>query len=113
MGGGMNLGQLAKMAQQVQAQMAQVQDELREATVEATAGGGAVRVVVTGALEVRSIELAPDSVDPTEIGMLEDLVLTAVNDALARARRMAAARMAAVTGGHGLPGALPGACADS
>ena len=60
----MNIGQIAKMAQQMQAQMAQAQEELRETTLEATAGGGAVRVVITGAQEVRTIEIDPGSGGP-------------------------------------------------
>lgn len=103
----MNIGQIAKMAQQMQTQMAQVQAELREATLETTAGGGAVRVVITGAQEVRSIEIDPSAVDPEEVDMLQDLVITAVNDAIDRSKQMAEERMAAIAGGMGLPG-MPG-----
>ncbi len=103
----MNIGQIAKMAQQMQAQMAQAQAELRETTLEATAGGGAVRVVITGAQEVRTIEIDPSAVDPEEIEMLQDLVLTAVNDAVTRSKQLERERMASVAGGMGLPG-VPG-----
>ena len=103
----MNITQIAKMAQQMQAQMAQAQAELREKTLEATAGGGAVRVVITGAQEVRLIEIDPTAVDPDEVEMLQDLVMAAVNDAIARSKELERERMAAVTGGMGLPG-LPG-----
>ena len=103
----MNIGQIAKMAQQVQTQMAQAQAELREMTLEATAGGGAVRVVVTGAQEVRQIEIDPAAVDPDEVEMLQDLVMAAVNDAIARSKELERDRMASVAGGMGLPG-LPG-----
>ena len=103
----MNIGQIAKMAQQMQTQMAQVQAELREATLETTAGGGAVRVVITGAQEVRSIEIDPSAIDAEEVDMLQDLVLTAVNDAIGRSKQMAEERMAAIAGGMGLPG-MPG-----
>ena len=103
----MNIGQIAKMAQQMQTQMAQVQQELRETTLEATAGGGAVRVVITGSGELRSVEIDPSAVDPAEVEMLQDLVLTAVNDAIARARELEQQRMAGIAGGLGLPG-LPG-----
>jgi len=102
-----NITQIAKMAQQMQAQMAQAQAELREKTLEATAGGGAVRVVITGAQEVRLIEIDPTAVDPDEVEMLQDLVMAAVNDAIARSKELERERMAAVTGGMGLPG-LPG-----
>lgn len=103
----MNIGQIAKMAQQMQTQMAQAQAELREMTLEATAGGGAVRVVVTGAQEVRQIEIDPAAVDPAEVEMLQDLVMAAVNDAIARSKELERDRMASVAGGMGLPG-LPG-----
>ena len=103
----MNIGQIAKMAQQVQAQMAQIQEELRETTLEATAGGGAVRVVISGAQEVRVLEIDPSAVDPAEVEMLQDLVLTAVNDAISRSKALERERMAAVAGGLGMPG-LPG-----
>jgi DNA-binding YbaB/EbfC family protein len=102
-----NIGQIAKMAQQMQTQMAQAQAELREMTLEATAGGGAVRVVVTGAQEVRQIEIDPAAVDPAEVEMLQDLVMAAVNDAIARSKELERDRMASVAGGMGLPG-LPG-----
>jgi DNA-binding YbaB/EbfC family protein len=102
-----NVTQIARMAQQMQAQMAQAQDELRETTLEATSGGGAVRVVITGAQEIRAIEIDPAAVDPAEVEMLQDLVVAAVNDAIARSKELERERMAAVAGGIGLPG-MPG-----
>jgi DNA-binding YbaB/EbfC family protein len=102
-----NINQIAKMAQQMQTQMAQAQDELRETTIEATAGGGAVRVVITGAQEVRSVEIDPSAVDPDEVEMLQDLVLAAVNDAIARSKELERERMGSIAGGLGLPG-MPG-----
>lgn len=103
----MNINQIAKMAQQMQSQMAQAQEELKELTLEATAGGGAVRVVITGAQEIRAVEIDPGAVDPDEVEMLQDLVMTAINDAISRSRQLAEERMAAVAGGVGLPG-MPG-----
>ena len=103
----MNMAQIAKMAQQMQTQMAQAQEELREATLETTAGGGAVRVVITGAQELRVLEIDPSAVDPAEVEMLQDLVMAAVNDAIARSKELERQRMAAVAGGVGMPG-LPG-----
>ena len=103
----MNIAQIAKMAQQMQSQMAQAQDELKEKTLEATAGGGAVRVVITGAGEVRAIEIDPSAVDPAEVEMLQDLVLAAVNDAIGRAKELERERMGRIAGGLGLPG-MPG-----
>jgi DNA-binding YbaB/EbfC family protein len=102
-----NIAQIAKMAQQMQSQMAKTQEELRDTTLDATAGGGAVRVVITGAGEVRSIEIDPTAVDPDEVEMLQDLVTAAVNDAIGKAKELERERMAAVAGGMGLPG-LPG-----
>ncbi|HEX2128835.1 MAG TPA: YbaB/EbfC family nucleoid-associated protein [Solirubrobacterales bacterium] len=103
----MNIGQIAKMAQQMQAQMAQAQEELRETTIEATAGGGAVRIVITGAQEVRSIEIDPSAVDPDEVDMLQDLVMTAVNEAIGRSKELERDRMGKIAGGMGIPG-MPG-----
>ena len=103
----MNIAQIAKMAQQMQTQMAQAQAELRDTTLEATAGGGAVRVTITGAQEVRHIEIDPAAVDPAEVEMLQDLVMAAVNDAIARSKEVERERMASLAGGMGLPG-LPG-----
>jgi hypothetical protein len=101
-----NIAQIAKMAQQMQAQMAQAQEELREATLEATAGGGAVRVVISGAGEIRALEIDPSAVDPAEVEMLQDLVLTAVNDAISRSKELERERMASVAA-LGMPG-FPG-----
>ncbi len=103
----MNIGQIAKMAQQMQAQMAQAQQELAETTLEATAGGGAVRVVITGAQEVRSVEIDASAVDPDEVEMLQDLVMTAVNEAIGRSKELERERMGSIAGGMGLPG-MPG-----
>ena len=103
----MNIGQIAKMAQQMQAQMAQAQQELAETTLEATAGGGAVRVVITGAQEVRSVEIDPSAIDPDEVEMLQDLVMTAINEAITRSKELEKERMGAIAGGMGIPG-MPG-----
>jgi nucleoid-associated protein EbfC len=102
-----NIGQLTRMAQEMQANMARVQQELRDTTVEATVGGGAVRVVMTGAQELRSVEIDPATVDASDVELLQDLVFAAVTDALAQSKRLAEEKMAAITGGLGLSG-LPG-----
>ena len=107
----MNIGQIAKMAQQMQTQMAQAQQELAETTLEATAGGGAVRIVITGAQEVRSVEIDPSAVDPDEVEMLQDLVMTADQRGDRAAARSSSAsgwaRSPAAMGLPGMPG-LPG-----
>ena len=103
----MNIAQIAKMAQQVQAQMAQAQEELKETTLEVTAGGGALRIVITGAQELRAVHIDPTAVDPDEVEMLQDLVLSAVNEAIGRSKALERERMSKIAGGMGLPG-MPG-----
>jgi len=100
----MGFGNLAKMAQQMQAEMARVQAELEALTVDGSAGGGAIKVTISGKQELLSIAIDPDVVDPADVEMLQDLVVAAVNDALAGAKSEAERRMAAVTGGLRLPG---------
>ena len=100
----MSFGNLARMAQQMQAEMARVQAELETLTVQGSAGGGAVMATVTGKQELVSIAIDPDVVDPADVEMLQDLVTAAVNDALRSARSEAERRMAAITGGLRLPG---------
>jgi hypothetical protein len=99
-----NVAQIAKMAQQMQTQMAQVQAELAETTLEATAGGGAVTVIITGSQEIRSVKIDPSAVNADDVDLLEDLVRVAINEAISQSRALAEQRMAAVTGGLSLPG---------
>ncbi len=101
-----NMANIMKQAQRMQAEMARVQEELTHETVEASAGGGAVRVVVTGDLRVASIAIDPTAVDPDDVAMLEDLVTAAVNEAIRQAQELASGRLAAITGGLGLPGLM-------
>ncbi len=100
----MSFGNLAKMAQKMQADMARAQEELATLQVEGSAGGGVVRAVATGNQELVSLTIDPDAVDPQDVEMLQDLVLAAVNDALGNARKVAEQKMAAVTGGLRIPG---------
>jgi hypothetical protein len=95
---------MMQQAQELQARLAKVQKELAEATVEATAGGGAVTVVITGQQQVKSIKIAPEAINPDDVEMLEDLVLAAVNEALTKSQELAAERMSKVTGGLNIPG---------
>ena len=99
-----NMGDLQKMAREMQANMAKAQEELAAATVEGTAGGGAVVVVLTGTQDVRSIKIQKDAVDPEDVETLQDLVLAAFTDALKKSRDLAAQRLGGVTGGLKLPG---------
>jgi nucleoid-associated protein EbfC len=100
----MSFNNLAKMAQQMQAQMARVQEELGTMTMEGTAGGGAVKATVTGHQELVSVALDPSAVDPADVEMLQDLIVAAVNEALRTSRQTAEQRMAAITGGLRIPG---------
>lgn len=100
----MGFGNMAKMAQQMQAEMARVQAELDELIVDGTAGGGAVTAVVNGHQELLSLTIDPDVVDADDVEMLQDLVTAAVNDGLRRVKQIAEEKMARVTGGLRLPG---------
>lgn len=100
----MGMGNLARMAQQMQADMARVDQELRELHVEGSAGGGVVKAVVTGKQEIVSVTIDPGVVDPADVDMLQDLVVAAVADALTAARQTAEERLARVTGGLRIPG---------
>jgi DNA-binding YbaB/EbfC family protein len=100
----MSMGNLARMAQQMQAEMLRVQTELEALRLEGSSGGGAVKAVITGKQELVSVTIDPAVVDPDDVEMLQDLVLAAVNDALESSRRTAEQKMAAVTGGLRLPG---------
>ena len=93
------MGNMMKQAQKLQAKMARLQGELAEKTVEATAGGGMVKVVANGQNQMVSIEIEKEVVDPEDVEMLQDLVLAAVNDALKKAQDMAADEMGRITGG--------------
>lgn len=88
----------------MQAQMLKAQDELANRTVEATSGGGAVKVVISGGLEVKEIRISPEAVDPEDVGMLEDLILTAINEGIKSAQEMTANEMNKITGGLSIPG---------
>lgn len=84
-GGGMNMQALMKQAQQMQEQLKKAQDELKESEFVGSAGGGMVKVTVSGAKEVLAVSINPEAVDPDDMEMLEDLVTAAVNDALNKA----------------------------
>ncbi|MFP4017288.1 MAG: YbaB/EbfC family nucleoid-associated protein [Halanaerobiales bacterium] len=100
----MNMNKLMKQAQQMQAKMAKMQEELEEKTVEATAGGGVVKVVVNGKQELLDIQIDPDAVDPEDVEMLEDLILAAVNEGMRKVQDMVNSEMGKLTGGMNIPG---------
>jgi len=99
-----NLNKLMKQAQEMQTQVARVQEELGAKEVEAAAGGGAVSVRMTGKMEVKSIKIQPEVLDPDDVEMLEDMILAALNEARREAEALAEREMGKVTGGMGLPG---------
>ena len=105
-GGGANLNNIMKQAQKMQKDVARVQEELAEKTVEATSGGGVVKVVVSCDKKIQELIISPEAVDPDDIEMLQDLIVAAVNEALRIAEETSAAEMGKVTGGFG--GAMPG-----
>jgi nucleoid-associated protein EbfC len=99
--------QLLKQAQKMQQDMAAAQEALKGETVEASSGGGMVKVVVTGDLDIKSITIDPEAVDPEDVELLQDMVLAAVNEGLRSAQELAASKMGGIAGGLGGLG-LPG-----
>ena len=102
-----NVNKMMQQVQQMQQQMQQAQEELARETVTASAGGGAVKATMTGGLELVSIEIDPDVVDPEDVEGLQDLVIAAVNEALSSAQELASKKLGGNTGGLGDLG-LPG-----
>jgi DNA-binding YbaB/EbfC family protein len=97
---------MMRQAQELQKQMMKLQEELESATVEATSGGGVVKVVVSGKMNVESITIDPEAVSPDDVEMLQDLVIAAVNEGLDKAQEMAQQKMGALTGGLNIPGLM-------
>jgi DNA-binding YbaB/EbfC family protein len=106
--GGFDVNALMKQAQQMQEQMLQAQEKLKDETVEASAGGGMVKVTMGGDLTLRSITIDPEAVDPEDVELLQDMVQAAVNDALRSAQDLAGTAMGDATGGLGGGGGLGG-----
>ena len=102
--GGGNMNNLMKQAQKLQKQMEDMQKEIETKEFEASVGGGAVVVKVNGKKEVSAINIKPEVVDPDDVEMLEDLVLTAVNEAMKKADEETSSKMGKLTGGMGMPG---------
>jgi len=95
-----------KQAQMLQKKMLKMQEELATKTVEATSGGGMVKVIANGSQKIESITLEKEVVDPEDIEMLQDLILAATNDALTKSQQMVSSEMGKITGGLNLPGLM-------
>ena len=100
----MNMNKLMKQAKKMQAKMEEMQEEMKDKTIEATAGGGVVKVVVNGSHEVLDLEIKEEAVDPDDVEMLEDLVLAAINEAMSKVQNMMDEQMGDITGGMNMPG---------
>ena len=98
------MGNIMKQAQMMQKRMAQLQQELEERRIEATAGGGMVTAVVSGKQQLISLTIDPQAVDPNDVEMLQDLVVAAVSEALKQSQKLAQEEMGKITGGMNIPG---------
>ncbi len=97
---------MMQQAQKLQAQLLKAQEELANLTVEASSGGGAVTVVMNGQQQIQSVKISPEVVDPEDVEMLEDMVLTAVREASVKAQELAAKQLGGLTGGLKIPGLM-------
>ncbi len=102
--GASNMNNMLKQAQKMQQNMLKMQEEIEKEEFEASAGGGVVCVKMSGKKELTSVSIKPEAVDPDDVEMLEDLILTAVNDALSKVDAANANRMNSITGGLNIPG---------
>ena len=100
----MNMQQMMKQARKMQEQLAAAQEPIAQSTVDASAGGGMVKVTVSGDMQVTSLKIDPEAIDPEDVEMLEDMVMAAVNEALRGVGELANRQMGAVTGGLNIPG---------
>ena len=101
-----NFGNIMKQAKKMQEKIASIQAELEGKTVEATAGGGMVTVVVNGKFELLSLKIDKEVVNPADVDMLQDLIMAAVNEGIRKAQEMATAEMSKITGGFNIPGLM-------
>lgn len=102
----MDMKKMMKQAQKMQMELAKAQDEIKDMTFEATAGGGMVKAVALGDMTIQSVTIDKDAVDPEDVEMLEDMVCAAVNEALRGINDISSTRLNAVTGGMNLPGMM-------
>ncbi|MCD6586837.1 MAG: YbaB/EbfC family nucleoid-associated protein [Desulfobacteraceae bacterium] len=101
-----NMKNMMKQAQQLQTKMAKMQEEMAKKTIEASSGGGMVKVVANGKQEVVSIHIEKEVVDPEDVDMLQDLILAAINEALVQSQKMVSDKMSQLTGGLNIPGLM-------
>ncbi len=99
-----NMNSMMKQAQKLQKKMLKAQEELATKTVEASSGGGMVKVIANGSQKIESIVLEKEVVDPEDVEMLQDLIMAAVNDALKKSQEMISSEMGKLTGGLNIPG---------
>lgn len=102
----MNMQQMMKQARKMQEQLAAAQEKLKDIEVSASAGGGMVKVTATAEMELTSLTIDPDAVDPEDVELLQDMILAAVNEALSSAQQAAGKQMGAATGGFSIPGLM-------
>ena len=95
---------IMRQAQQLQAKLTKAQEELGSMTVDAASGGGAVKVVIDGHQKIRSVEISPEAVEAGDVELLQDLVMAAVNEAVANSQELAGKHLGKLTGGLNLPG---------
>ena len=95
---------MMRQAQEFQAKLAKAQQELNDVTVEVSSGGGAVKVTISGQQKIQSVKISPEVINPEDVELLEDLVLTAVSEAIAKSQELAAERLGGLTGGLKIPG---------
>ncbi|MDD4171938.1 MAG: YbaB/EbfC family nucleoid-associated protein [Syntrophomonas sp.] len=102
--GGSNMNQMMKQAKKLQEEMAKKQAELLEQVIEGSAGGGAVTAKVNGKQQILEVNIKPEVVDPDDVEMLQDLIMTAINDAIKQSQDLVATEMSKITGGLNIPG---------
>jgi hypothetical protein len=97
---------ILRQAKKLQSQLLKAQEELAQLTVEASAGGGAVTVVMNGKQQVQSVKISPEAVDPEDVGILEDLVMAAVNEAIQKSQDLVSKHLGPLAGGLNIPGLM-------
>lgn len=101
---GMNMQEMMKQARKMQEQLAQAQESMKDVTIDASAGGGMVKATVNGDLELVSIQIDPDALDPEDVDLLQDMIVAAVNEAIRGVSEVASKQMSSITDGLNIPG---------